>query len=63
MTFEDFELNRQLLNAIEEAGYQAPTPIQEQAIPLVMNGHDVLGIAPNGNGKNCRLPPPNFDES
>ena len=51
MTFEDFELNRQLLNAIEEAGYQAPTPIQEQAIPLVMNGHDVLGIAQTGTGK------------
>ena len=51
MTFEDFDLNRQLLNAIEEAGYQAPTPIQEQAIPLVMNGHDVLGIAQTGTGK------------
>jgi ATP-dependent RNA helicase RhlE len=51
MTFEDFDLNRQLLSAIEEAGYQAPTPIQEQAIPLVMNGHDVLGIAQTGTGK------------
>jgi len=51
MTFEDFQLNRQLYNAIEEAGYQAPTPIQEQAIPLVMGGHDVLGIAQTGTGK------------
>jgi ATP-dependent RNA helicase RhlE len=32
--FELFKLNRQLLNAIEEAGYTEPTPIQEQAIPL-----------------------------
>ncbi|MFN8353019.1 MAG: DEAD/DEAH box helicase [Spirosomataceae bacterium] len=51
MTFEDFALNRQLLNAIEDAGYQAPTPIQVQAIPLVAAGHDVLGIAQTGTGK------------
>jgi ATP-dependent RNA helicase RhlE len=51
ITFEDFNLNRQLLNAIEEAGYQSPTPIQEQAIPLILEGHDVLGIAQTGTGK------------
>jgi ATP-dependent RNA helicase RhlE len=51
MTFEDFQLNRQLLNAIEEAGYQSPTPIQEQSIPLILGGHDVLGIAQTGTGK------------
>jgi ATP-dependent RNA helicase RhlE len=49
--FEQFKLNRQLLNAIEEAGYIAPTPIQEQAIPLALAGHDVLGIAQTGTGK------------
>jgi ATP-dependent RNA helicase RhlE len=49
--FEQFKLNRQLLNAIEEAGYTQPTPIQEQAIPLAMAGHDVLGIAQTGTGK------------
>ncbi|WP_025762780.1 DEAD/DEAH box helicase [Dyadobacter tibetensis] len=51
ITFEDFKLNRQLLNAIEEAGYSKPTPIQEQAIPLIQAGHDVLGIAQTGTGK------------
>lgn len=51
MTFEDFNLNRQLLNAIAEAGYETPSPIQEQAIPLVLQGHDVLGIAQTGTGK------------
>lgn len=51
MTFEDFNLNRQLLNAVAEAGYTTPTPIQEQAIPLVGAGHDVLGIAQTGTGK------------
>jgi ATP-dependent RNA helicase RhlE len=50
-TFEQFKLNRQLLNAIEEAGYTTPTPIQEQAIPLALAGQDILGIAQTGTGK------------
>ncbi|MFC5411304.1 DEAD/DEAH box helicase [Larkinella bovis] len=50
-SFEDFKLNRQLLNAVAEAGYEQPTPIQQQAIPLAMAGHDVLGIAQTGTGK------------
>lgn len=50
-TFEDLKLNRQILNAIEEAGYESPTPIQSKAIPLAMAGHDVLGIAQTGTGK------------
>lgn len=49
--FELFKLNRQLLNAIEEAGYAEPTPIQEQAIPLALAGQDILGIAQTGTGK------------
>jgi ATP-dependent RNA helicase RhlE len=49
--FELFKLNRQLLNAIEEAGYTEPTPIQEQAIPLALAGQDILGIAQTGTGK------------
>lgn len=51
IAFEDLKLNRQLLNAIEEAGYEQPTPIQEQCIPLILAGHDVLGIAQTGTGK------------
>lgn len=51
VTFEDFNLNRQLLNAIADAGYETPSPIQEQAIPLVLQGHDILGIAQTGTGK------------
>ena len=51
ITFEDFKLNKQLLNAITEAGYEKPTPIQLQAIPLIMAGHDILGIAQTGTGK------------
>ncbi len=51
VTFADFKLNRQLLNAIEEAGFTAPTPVQEKTIPLIMAGHDVMGIAQTGTGK------------
>ncbi len=49
--FEQFKLNRQLLDAIADAGYTEPTPIQAQAIPLATAGHDVLGIAQTGTGK------------
>ncbi|WP_018479869.1 DEAD/DEAH box helicase [Pontibacter roseus] len=50
-TFEDFKLNKQLLNAIADAGYEKPTPIQLKAIPVIMGGHDVMGIAQTGTGK------------
>lgn len=50
-TFESFALNRQLWNAIDDLGYTEPTPIQEKAIPLILQGHDVLGIAQTGTGK------------
>jgi len=51
ITFEDFKLNKQLLNAVAEAGYTTPTPVQEQTIPLIEAGHDVMGIAQTGTGK------------
>ena len=50
-SFEDFKLNRQLLNAVEDLQFDIPTPIQMQAIPLVLAGHDVMGIAQTGTGK------------
>jgi ATP-dependent RNA helicase RhlE len=51
MTFEDFTLNKQLLTACQELGYQTPTPIQEKVIPLVLAGNDIMGIAQTGTGK------------
>ena len=51
VTFEDFKFNRQILDAIAEAGYTEPTPIQQKAIPPALNGQDVLGIAQTGTGK------------
>ncbi len=50
-TFEQFDLNKQLLQAIADLGYESPSPIQEQAIPIILHGHDVLGIAQTGTGK------------
>ncbi len=49
--FEDFKLNPQLLKAINDWGFDKPTPVQQKVIPLVMAGHDVLGIAQTGTGK------------
>ena len=51
MTFESLGLSPALLRALAEHGYATPTPIQEQAIPLVLAGHDVLGGAQTGTGK------------
>lgn len=50
-TFEDFKLNRQILNAINDQGYTTPTPIQIKAIPIILAGHDVMGVAQTGTGK------------
>ena len=49
--FSDLNLNPKVLKAIEEAGYETPTPIQEGAIPAALEGRDVLGIAQTGTGK------------
>jgi ATP-dependent RNA helicase RhlE len=51
MRFEDLELNDSLLRAVKTAGYTEPTPIQEQAIPHVLAGRDLLGSAQTGTGK------------
>lgn len=50
-TFEDLKLTRQFLNAIEDAGYTSPTEIQVKAIPRILAGQDVIGIAQTGTGK------------
>ncbi len=49
--FSDLSLNPKVLKAIEEAGYETPTPIQAGAIPAALAGRDVLGIAQTGTGK------------
>ena len=51
MTFQGFHLSDPLLRAITEEGYEHPTPVQLQAIPLVLAGHDLLAGAQTGTGK------------
>ena len=51
MIFEDLKLEDPILKAIDKQGYTNPTPIQEQAIPILLNGHDLLGVAQTGTGK------------
>jgi ATP-dependent RNA helicase RhlE len=51
MKFTELGLNESLLKAIKEQGYETPTPIQEKAIPLVIEGKDVLAAAQTGTGK------------
>ena len=52
-TFEGLKLKRQFLNAIDEEGWETPTEIQSKAIPLALDGHDILGIAQTGTGKSA----------
>jgi superfamily II DNA/RNA helicase len=51
MTFNDLKLSEKVLAAVEAAGYTTPTPIQAQAIPVALDGRDVVGIAQTGTGK------------
>ena len=51
MTFDSMNLHPALLRAVAEEGYTTPTPIQQQAIPVVMSGRDLLGCAQTGTGK------------
>ena len=51
MQFEQFNLDARLMGGIKKAGYEAPTPIQEAAIPAALRGRDLIGTAQTGTGK------------
>ena len=51
MSFESLGLRTELLRAVSEKGYNSPTPIQQQAIPLILEGRDIMGGAQTGTGK------------
>ncbi len=51
MSFTTFNLNASILRALKEKGYTQPTPVQQQAIPEILSGRDVLGCAQTGTGK------------
>ncbi len=51
MKFQDFNLDARIESGIRDAGYATPTPIQEQGIPVVLQGRDMFGLAQTGTGK------------
>jgi len=51
LTFSDFALHRNLQKAVNDMGFEEPSPIQATAIPLILEGHDVIGQAQTGTGK------------
>jgi len=61
MTFADLGLSDELLRAVNESGYTDPTPIQSQAIPSVLMGKDLIGIAQTGTGKTAAFVLPMID--
>ncbi|HAU29650.1 MAG TPA: DNA helicase [Rhodospirillaceae bacterium] len=61
MTFLDLGLSASVLRAVSDAGYENPTPIQQQAIPLVLAGHDLVACAQTGTGKTAGFTLPLID--
>ncbi|MCW8109341.1 DEAD/DEAH box helicase [Alteromonas ponticola] len=51
LTFKDLNLPQPILQALEKVGYEKPSPIQAESIPLILEGHDLLGQAQTGTGK------------
>lgn len=51
MAFTDLNISKQILNALAEAGFEEPTPIQKEAFPVIRSGKDMIGIARTGTGK------------
>ena len=60
MTFEQFSLDPCILAGVDSAGFTTPTPIQEQAIPVVLQEKDLLGLAQTGTGKTAAFLLPIF---
>ena len=58
MKFTELKLPKPILRALQETGYESPTPIQEKAIPPALEGRDVLGCARTGTGKTCAFATP-----
>ncbi len=62
MTFNDFDLDPHVLEGIEAMGYKTPTPIQTQAIPAILHGHDLIACAQTGTGKTAAFVLPVLDK-
>lgn len=62
MTFEDFDLDYGVLDGIDAMNYRTPTPIQQQAIPIILAGHDLIACAQTGTGKTAAFVLPLLDK-
>lgn len=62
MNFKELKLSSEILKALDETGYTTPTPIQAQAIPVVLQGKDVLGCAQTGTGKTAAFVIPMLEQ-
>jgi ATP-dependent RNA helicase RhlE len=60
-TFTELNLSASVLEAVRDAGYEHPTPIQAQAIPLALKGRDIMGLAQTGTGKTAAFTLPIID--
>ena len=60
-SFTDFRFRPEIQRALAEAGYDRPTPIQRDAIPVLQQGQDLIGIAQTGTGKTLAFLLPYFD--
>ena len=66
MRFDELELSQPILKAVQKAGYEHPSPIQERAIPPLLGGSDFIGVAQTGTGKTAAFALPllsRMDES
>ncbi len=61
MTFADFGFKQPIMRAIQRMGFQVPSPIQEKVIPLILEGHDVVGQAHTGTGKTAAFGLPSLN--
>lgn len=61
MSFQSLGLSKSILDALAAKNYETPTPIQRDAIPLVLEGRDLLGIAQTGTGKTAAFVLPSID--
>ena len=62
MTFKELNITEPILRAIDEKGYEKPTPIQEKGIPTALSGRDMLGIAQTGTGKTATFAVPIIEQ-
>ncbi|MFR9523564.1 MAG: DEAD/DEAH box helicase [Rikenellaceae bacterium] len=62
MYFDQLDLDYDLLDAIEEMGFEEMTPVQEQTIPIILEGHDLIGCAQTGTGKTAAFALPLLNE-